>query len=148
MAGLGLIDKEGFANDRDWFRFTATGKYPDAMRRLIDVFFGTHVYNQATVFFSLKGGWAWGWKSAHVGSWLRGGYMEGTHGAIDADSSLGFYLSDDLTLYPGPAVRAGDALLPFVDAWHRSHCTDDAQNVADQDSDPAGGSATVSGTQD
>jgi len=148
MASLGLIDEQGFADDRDWFRYSATGKFPDAMRRLIDVFTGKHVYNQATVFFSLKGGWGWGWKSAHVGSWLRGGYMEGTHGAIDADSSLGFFLSEDLTLYPGPAVRAGDVFLPFLDAWHRSHCTDDGQNVAGAEPETTQDSATVSGTQD
>jgi hypothetical protein len=123
MRDIDLLDGDGFADDRDWLVYTSTSHYPDVMRRLIDVFTGTHVANQATVFFTLRAGWGWGWKSAHIGSWLTGGLMEGTHGAMDADSSLGFYLSERLELYPGPAIRAGDALLPFVDAWRQAHGT-------------------------
>jgi hypothetical protein len=72
----------------------------------------------------------WGWKSAHIGSWLTGGKLEGTHGGMDSDSSLGFFLSQELELYPGPAVRAGDVLLPFVDAWRRAHCAGDGSEYA------------------
>ena len=130
MQEIGLIDEDGFADDRDWLTYSSTAYYPDVMHRLIEVFLGTHVASQATVFFTLKAGRGWGWKSAHFGSWLTGGHLEGTHGAMDADSSLGFYLSDQLEFYPGPAVRAGDVFLPFVEDWRRAHCADDGQNYA------------------
>jgi hypothetical protein len=130
MSAVGLIDEDGFADDRDWLAYSATGYYPDVMRRLIDVFTGTHVASKASVFFTLKGRWGWGWKSAHIGSWMTGGHLEGTHGAMDADSSLGFFLSEQLELYPGPAVRAADVFLPFVDVWRRAHCAGDGRDYA------------------
>ena len=64
--------------------------------------------------FSLKPGFAWGWTSAHLSSKLSGGRLEGTHGGLDADSTVGFFMTDDPDYQPATAVRAEQALVQFV----------------------------------
>jgi hypothetical protein len=111
----GMIDEEGFAHEDDWFDETLYREYPDGMRRLIHSLIGTWVRNYATVVFSLKPGYAWGWTSAHVSSKLSGGRLEGTHGGLDADSTVGFIMADDPNFHPTTGVRADRALAPFAD---------------------------------
>jgi hypothetical protein len=116
MASEGLVDVEGFADDRKWLRHTALCEYPDAPRRLVEALTGDHLVNHATVLFSTLPGRAWGWKSAKLGSWLRGGHLESTHGGLDRSSSVGFYLPDDADRVPDRRViRACDALAGFPD---------------------------------
>ena len=50
---------------------------------------------RATVLASLGPGWSWGWRSAFVGGLVRGGRLKGTHGGLDRESTLGFFLTDD-----------------------------------------------------
>jgi hypothetical protein len=122
----GRIDARGFARDRDWLAVTERSRYPDALRRLVDAFTGEHVQNRATVMFSARPGRAWGWRSAHLGSWLRGGRLEGTHGGLDDESSVGFWMSSEPRDGDRGPVRAVDALVPFLPAWRRQHCVPSA----------------------
>jgi len=110
----GRLDRDGFADEDDWFLETALSEYPDGLRRLIHSLTGTYVDNYATVVFSLKPGFAWGWTSAHLSSKLSGGRLEGTHGGLDADSTVGFFMTDDPDYQPSTAVRAEQALAPFA----------------------------------
>jgi len=109
----GLFNNSRFASESDWFRVSALSDFPDAPRRLADALTGPYVRNRATVIFSLKPGYAWGWKSAHVGSKLNGGRLEGTHGGLDRLSSLAFFLTDDPRLQPPAAISINDALAAF-----------------------------------
>jgi hypothetical protein len=106
----GRFDGEGFASGDDWLAATAEGRYPDAPRRLAEGLAGAQVRNRATVLLSLEPGWGWGWKSAAVFAWFRGGFLEGTHGGLDHDSSVGFLLASDSKLRPGPVARPGVVL--------------------------------------
>ncbi len=45
---------------------------------------------------------------------MRGGRLDGTHGGLDRESSLGFLLVDDPTFAMWPAVRADSALSHFA----------------------------------
>jgi hypothetical protein len=108
------LDADGFAGDRDWLAATADGYYPDALQRLADAFAGDRVRSRAPVLFSLAPGQAWGWRSAHVAARFAGGRIEGTHGGLDRDSSLGFLLTDDAAAPPRAVVRASEALAPFL----------------------------------
>lgn len=110
----GRLDRDGFADEDDWFLETASSEYPDGLRRLIYSLTGTYVDNYATVVFSLKPGFAWGWTSAHLSSKLSGGRLEGTHGGLDYDSTVGFFMTDDPAYQPATAVRAEQALAPFA----------------------------------
>jgi hypothetical protein len=112
----GLLDEQGFASHEDWFALTALGEFPDAPRRLVHALTGEFVDNTATVMLSIRPGYSWGWRSAHAGSWLQGGRMEGTHGGLDRESTLGFFLTTDPSLQPSSvAVVADRALQPFAD---------------------------------
>jgi hypothetical protein len=113
LAAGGLMDADGFAREDEWLRASAQCDFPDAPRRLADALVGPYVRNKATVIFSLKPGYAWGWKSAHVGSKLNGGRLEGTHGGLDRISSLAFFLTDDPLLQPSEAISINDALAAF-----------------------------------
>jgi len=113
LASQGLLDADGYASEDDWLRASATGHFPDAPRRLVDAMEGAFVKNSATVLFSVEPGWAWGWRSAHASANLSGGRLEGTHGGLDRESSLGFFVSDDPGLVPDGAVSAPDALDAF-----------------------------------
>lgn len=112
----GILGDDGFAGERDWFEATAIHEFPDAPRRLVDALTGTYVGNPATVIYSLDPGYAMGIWSARVGVRLMGGHLEGTHGGLDGDSSLGFYLTNVPGPPPDPAVPAGRALLPLL-SW-------------------------------
>jgi len=106
----GRLDAEGFARADDWLRASVDASFPDAPRRIAKALLGSYVRNRATVIFSIKPGWAWGWSSAHVGARLNGGRLEETHGGLDRDSSLGFLLADDPELQPVTVERADRAL--------------------------------------
>ena len=71
---------------------------------------GSHVVNRASVLLSLRPGFGWGWKSAAVFAWFRGGALEGTHGGLDQDASVGFLLADRPALWPGPVTTPSRAL--------------------------------------
>jgi hypothetical protein len=108
------LDREGFAREGDWFEETALLPYPDPLRRLVDALAGYRIRNRAAILFSLAPNRAWGLRTARAGSWLQGGKMEGTHGGLDRDSTMGFLLTDDPALAPPPVVRADRALAPFA----------------------------------
>jgi len=114
MRARGRLDSDGFAHEDDWFAWTVSSEYPDGLRRLIHSLTGAYVANYATVVFSLKPGYAWGWTSAHMSSKLSGGRLEGTHGGLDRISTVGFFLSDDPAFQPDGAVRAEHALTGFA----------------------------------
>jgi hypothetical protein len=131
MRQLGQIDRDGFVHEAHWVEATADATYPDAPRRLIHSLVGTYVENYATVVFSLEPGFGWGWTSAHVSSKLSGGHLEGTHGGLDAASSIGVFLTDDPALQPRGPVRADSALAPLAGL-------DDCMVVTGDDDHPAG----------
>ena len=64
--------------------------YPNAPRRLVDSLARAFVANPASVVFSMKPGYAWGWQSAYASSFIWGGRLEGTHGGplITPDGEL------------------------------------------------------------
>ena len=128
LQATGRIDRDGFADEDDWFLETVATEYPDGLRRLIHSLTGTYVDNYATVVFSLKPGFAWGWTSAHLSSKLSGGRLEGTHGGLDADSTVGFFMTDDPDLQPATAVRAEQALAPFSGLNDCLIVTDDGEH--------------------
>lgn len=105
FAARGRFDEQGLAAEVDWLAATAEALYPAPLARLVEGLAGSHVKNRATVLISLQPGWAWGWKSAAVFAWLRGGALEGTHGGLDSESSVGFLLTTDERRAQGPALR-------------------------------------------
>jgi len=116
-AGLedrGSLDESGYAPEHEWFEQTVHHDFPDPLRRLVDSLDGTFVENPATVIYSLDPGYAMGIWSAQVGVRVLGGHLEGTHGGLDGDSTLGFYLTNAPEPPPGPAVPADRALLPLL----------------------------------
>jgi len=117
-AGLssdGCLGDEGFASEDAWFDESILAYYPDALRRLVDSLTGTFVSNPATVIFSLDPDTAWGRKPAQAAAQLMGGDLEGSHGALDGISSMGFFLTTDPTVGAGrTAVAASEALLPWA----------------------------------
>ncbi|HXV75900.1 MAG TPA: alkaline phosphatase family protein [Candidatus Polarisedimenticolaceae bacterium] len=134
LSRRGLLDAAGYATESAWFDETVASEYPDAMRRLIHSLVGTWVENYATVVFSLKPGYAWGWTSAHVSSKLSGGRLEGTHGGLDAASTIGFFMADDPARNPNGPVRADRALAGFAGY---NDCLVVADDDAPGDHDPA-----------
>jgi hypothetical protein len=114
LQASGQLDRDGFAHEDDWFLETVSSEYPDGLRRLIHSLTGTFVDNYATVVLSLKPGFGWGWKSAHLSSKISGGRLEGTHGGLDYDSTVGFFMTDDPGFQPATAVRAEQVLAPFA----------------------------------
>jgi hypothetical protein len=111
---LGLTDGDGYASAEAWFNLTAFKEFPDAPRRLVDSLTGTYVDPPATVIFSLDPGHAMGLWSAKLGVRLVTGHLLGTHGGLDRDSTLGFYLSNDPDQPPGIAVTAEETLLTLL----------------------------------
>jgi len=120
MRAAGLVDGEGYASREDWFEWTALGRYPDPLARLVDSLDQVWVRNAATVIFSFEPGYAWGVKVAEVGAWMRAGKLEATHGSLDRDSTLGFFLTSDAASELPRAVRAEVALAPWADT---ARCT-------------------------
>ncbi len=115
MEQSGLFDADGFAAEADWLRESAYEYFPDPLRRLADGLTAPYVTNRATVLFSLKPGYAWGWKSGFASSWLKGGRLEGTHGGLDRASSLGVLMSDDPALAAAAPVHVDDAMARFAE---------------------------------
>ncbi|MBK9178391.1 MAG: alkaline phosphatase family protein [Acidimicrobiales bacterium] len=120
LAAGGLLDPAGYAGDDEWLRETAFEHFPDPLRRLAQALTGDRIQSRANVLFSLGPCWSWGLYSAVVGAWVRGGRLEGTHGGLDRESSLGFFLADDPTLAMPLVVRADEALAPLADAVSRT----------------------------
>jgi len=106
----GSLDGEGYALQRDWLFETVGETYPNAPQRIVDAFTGVHVRHTASVLFSIAQGYAWGRRAGYLGAAFKGGRLEGTHGGLDAESSLGFLLVNDPALDPGRAVSAAGAL--------------------------------------
>lgn len=91
----------GPANDADLFAATWAGRYPDAAARIRD-WATNHVQNRANILVSLKPGYFYG-----AGIFQHIVRFTGTHGALDAPSSLGFAMATR----PLPAaVRLADLL--------------------------------------
>jgi len=108
------LDAEGFASADDWLAATVNSDYPDPLHRLVDGLDAPYVRSRASVLFSVTPGYAWGWNSAHAGSWFKGGRLEGTHGGLDRDSSLAFFLTDDPEIAPHGPLSADRALAMFA----------------------------------
>ncbi len=94
---------------------SAAGYFPDALRRLARALTGDRIQSRASVLFSLGPAWAGGWHSAVVGAWVRGGHLAGTHGGLDRESSLGFFLVDDPGFARPSFARADTVLAHFAD---------------------------------
>jgi hypothetical protein len=110
----GLIDRDGFAAEDDWFRESAFADYPDPLRRLADALTGSLVASRASVLVSLGPGWSWGWRSAFAGGLVRGGRLKGTHGGLDRASTLGFRLVNDPRIESPAALPAQTLLAAFA----------------------------------
>jgi type I phosphodiesterase/nucleotide pyrophosphatase len=110
----GQLDAEGYAPAQAWLEQSVDAEFPDALTRLHHAFYGQDVENKASVIFSTKPGWAFGHPVTRALSWLRGGRLEATHGALTAEASLAMLLTDDPDL-PLPAVLRYDQVLPFLE---------------------------------
>ena len=104
----------GPAADADLFAATWAGHYPDAAARIRD-WATNHVQNRANILVSLKPGYFYG-----AGIFQHIVRFTGTHGALDAPSSLGFAMATR----PLPAaVRLAD-LLPREFLRRKNAATD------------------------
>ena len=119
-----LVDEEGWAPDADWFDATVEHAYPDPLHRLVEGLTGKHLESHATVLFSLSPGYSWGMRTARASSKLRGGRLEGTHGGLDAESSLGFVMTDDPRFAARPGLRVDDVLRDYGDLLPAHRATD------------------------
>jgi Type I phosphodiesterase / nucleotide pyrophosphatase len=115
LAEAELLDDDGYAADDAWLRATASEYFPDALRRLRQALTGDRIRSRASVLISLGPSWAGGWHSAVLGAWVRGGRLAGTHGGLDRESSLGFFLVNDAAFAHPSFVRADAALAHFPD---------------------------------
>ena len=116
LEAAGRLDPAGFAPHAAWLEVSVTAEFPDALDRLARSLDGSFVSHTANVLFSLHPGYAWGWRSAHASSWLQGGRLEGTHGGLDRESTLGFFMTDRKADRPAASVvRAERALIEFID---------------------------------
>lgn len=113
LASAGLLDDTGYVRDVDWLRESAFEYYPDPLHRLRLALTGDRIRSRADVLFSLGPSWAGGWHSAVLGAWIRGG-LEGTHGGLESESSLGFLLVQDPAVAMPAVVRADVALAGFA----------------------------------
>lgn len=107
----GRLADDGTASDADLFAATATARYPDAAARIRD-WATNHVQNRADLLVSLKPGYFYG-----SGFFQHIVDITGTHGALDAPSSLGFAMA---TRPLPPAMRLAD-LLPKEFLEKRNH---------------------------
>jgi hypothetical protein len=140
LQSAGRLDARGYAGARDWLTFSIDSEYPDAPRRLVDGLTGDFVENNGTVLFSLEPGYAWGWKTAYAGSFVWGGLIEGTHGGLDRESSIGFYMADRPGLVGDRALSVNTVLERFADLercrhTHPTHVAGTADGSSD---DPPG----------
>ncbi|MCL6481945.1 MAG: hypothetical protein K6U02_09475 [Firmicutes bacterium] len=90
LAAAGRLDAEGWVADADLFAATARARLPDAVARIRTWAGTTQVENPSDIVVSLKPGYyqGRGWFDRLV-------TMEGTHGALERDSSLGFAMGTD-----------------------------------------------------
>lgn len=110
------FDDAGFAEDDTWLLATSLAYYPDPLHRLAQALTGDRVASRATVLFSLSPDCSWGMYSAVAGAWARGGRLDGTHGGLDRESSLGFFMASHEELASTRAQRSDAALAPFAEA--------------------------------
>ncbi len=115
LVAAGLVGSNGFAEAEQWRRVTLDHRYPDPLRRLVEALQGTWVENPATVILSLHDDRAWGSKKAWVGSFLMGAGLKGTHGALDAESTMGFLIANEPLPDAPSAVPASQTLSPWFD---------------------------------
>jgi len=101
LRAAGRLAPDGSASDADLFAATWSGPYPDAAAR-IRTWATNHVQNPANILVSLKPGYFYG-----AGVFQHIVTLTGTHGALDAASSLGFAMA---TRPLPPAVRLADLL--------------------------------------
>lgn len=113
LVGAKSLGSDGFANAGEWFSATASGYYPDPLRRLVDALSGAWVENPATVILSLHPNRAWGSNKARTGSFLLGGRLEGTHGALERESTNGFLMANEQLPEELEAIEAYRALTPW-----------------------------------
>jgi hypothetical protein len=92
---------DGSATDADLFAATWQSAYPDAAARIRD-WATNHAQNTSNLMVSLKPGYFNG-----KGSFQRIVNFAGTHGALDAPSSLGFAMG---TMPLPPAIRLADLI--------------------------------------
>jgi hypothetical protein len=114
LRAAGRLAPDGSAGDADVFAATWEGPYPDAAAR-IRTWALNHVQNPANILVSLKPGYFYG-----AGVFQHIVNFNGTHGALDAPSSLGFAMA---TRPLPPAVRLAD-LLPKEFLKNRNEATD------------------------
>jgi hypothetical protein len=102
----------GWVADRELFDATARGEYPDPLRRIVEAF--ELVENPASVVCSVAAGHMYGARRTEVLARLAKGPLRWTHGALSADASVGFVLSDARNWSAPPALRASEALHWFL----------------------------------
>jgi hypothetical protein len=110
LAATNLLGADGFAAGSDWLQATAENHYPDPLRRLVDALTGAWVENPANVILSLHSDRAWGSSGAWIGAFLMGGGLEGTHGALDSESTMGFLMANEPIPEELRAIPAHQAL--------------------------------------
>lgn len=123
MAHAGHLGPDGAADGARWRAATVLGCYPDPLTRLVDALAGDRIRSRATVLASLGPGWSWGWRSAFLGSLVRGGRLKGTHGGLDRESSLAFLTVRASDGASGP-LPANAALAPFAAAVRADRAID------------------------
>jgi hypothetical protein len=102
MQQSNMIDKDGFAQDADWFTMTKNHRYPDIIKRSVTAL-TNHAINRPDVFLSLKDGYCYG--NPLFNSLIT---LLGTHGAATDTSSNGIVMN---THRPSPDyVRISDVL--------------------------------------
>lgn len=111
----GRQGSDDFADASDWFSATVAGRFPDPLRRLVDALTGVWVENPANVMLSLFPNRAWGSRKAFTGAFLMGGGLEGTHGALEGESTNGFLMANESLPEDWQAVEAHRALIPWFD---------------------------------
>ena len=110
-----LGDRRGqpWLSDSEVFAATRTAEYPDPFHRISRCF--DLVENPASVVCSLDRDSMYGSRMTAIASRLSVGRLRWTHGALHAEASLGFLMSDVEGWQPGSAVRFDEALEPFLD---------------------------------
>lgn len=108
----GLEDSAGWMKDGSLFAATLDHIYPDPLRRIAQAF--ELVANPASVVCSVGPGHMYGAKRTELLARWAKGPLRWTHGALSREATLGFVLSDAPGWSAPEAVRAADALAPFL----------------------------------
>ena len=104
MKADSVMDKDGFAEDAEWFKRTVMHRYPDAPNRLWRAF-NSLVENPADLIASLKPQYYAG--LAAQAFWVP--VMASTHGSLDRRDSIAFIMSTAGPLLPpDTAIRSRD----------------------------------------